>query len=132
MSDNFEYKYTALTEEERAEAENIRNQYLIKDGKNEKLDKLRRLDGKVKNIPVCISLIFGVLGTLIFGLGLTMVLEWGIITWGVACGAVGLCLAGLAYFSHEFVKNYLTNKYSEEIIEISNEILNEDKEEKSL
>lgn len=126
---NFEYKYSALTEEERAETEYIRSQYLEKNEKEEKLDKLRSLDGKVKNIPTIFGLVLGIIGTLIFGLGIAMILEWNITIWGVVVGIIGLCVAGIAYFIYEYVRSYLINKYSEEIIDISNELLNEDKEQ---
>ena len=55
MGERFEYNYSAPTSEERQEIESIRNQYLPKNEVEIKLETLKKLDNKVKNIP----LIFG-------------------------------------------------------------------------
>ena len=74
MENKFEFTYSAPTETERKEIEFIRNQYQT-NNKNEKLQQLKNLDKKVNNIPTCVAIILGVIGILVFGLGLTMILE---------------------------------------------------------
>ncbi|MBO5067409.1 MAG: hypothetical protein J6C62_03285 [Clostridia bacterium] len=127
--EKFEYTYSTLTEAERFEAEHIRNKYLKKEVKSDKLSRLRKLDGKVKNIPTCIGLILGVIGTLIFGLGFTMILEWSLILWGVLVSAVGLLVASTAYFLYEKSSTYLREKYSQEILQLSGELLGEENQD---
>ena len=90
MSDKkFRYTYTAPTEEERREIESIRAAYR-KDVRSEKLERLRRLNARVKNGAMSVALTLGVLGLLVFGLGMTMILEWGILAGGVAVSAAGV------------------------------------------
>ena len=74
MPDKFEYKYTALNEKEKKEVENIRNQYLEQEKEISNIDRLKKLDSKVKNIPTAVALSVGIVSTLIFGLGLTFFL----------------------------------------------------------
>ena len=45
MSDKFEYKYSAPSLSERQQIDSIRNQYLPKDKKEEKLEKLKNKYG---------------------------------------------------------------------------------------
>lgn len=122
---DFEYKYSAPTSAERREIESIRNGYLPEDNKVSKLSHLRNLDNKVKNYPTIVSLALGIVSLLIFGLGLTMILEWKIVVWGVLIAFVGLVIMLLVYPIFLKVSNYLKNKYSEEILKISEELLNE-------
>ncbi|MFQ6772860.1 MAG: hypothetical protein ACLRFG_00080, partial [Clostridia bacterium] len=82
-NNDFEYNYVAPTSEERKEIESIRNAYIKPTASSGKLEKLRRLDFKVKNTPIIVALVMGVVGILTFGVGLTMMLEWNIILWGI-------------------------------------------------
>lgn len=124
MSDEkFEYTYSSLTEEERREAEYIRKQYAKKDNGRENLTKLRKLDNKVKNYPTVIALTVGIVGTLIFGTGLTMILEWAMLIWGIVVCAAGIIAASAAYLIFGSVSKRMREKYSEEILRLSNEIL---------
>ncbi|MBQ7880973.1 MAG: hypothetical protein IJ358_03945 [Clostridia bacterium] len=123
---DFEFKYVAPTAEERKEIESIRNSYTIKDKSSNKLERLRSLDRKVKNIPTMVSLIVGVVGILIFGLGFSMVLEWDLFVWGIVVSIVGLIPIIMAYPLHLKVEKQLKNKHSKEILEISEELLNDE------
>ena len=123
----FEFKYSAPSAEERKEIEYIQSQYKEKNKSMTKLEYLRKLDGKVKNIPVCVSLVLGVVGLLIFGLGLTMILEWNLVVWGVIIGVISLIPMGFAYFSYEKLSKKLKDKYKDEILDLTNELLNEKK-----
>lgn len=120
----FEYKYSAPTQEERKEIEFIQNQYKEKDSRQTKLERLRMLDNKVKNIPVCVSLVLGICGVLIFGLGLTMILEWKLMLWGIIVSIVGCVPMSLAYYVYKKLFKSLKSKHSNEILSISNELLN--------
>lgn len=124
MANKFEYKYKAPTQEERQEINNILNDYLPKNESNNKLDYLRKLDFKVKNIPMIVGLNLGIIGTLIFGLGLTCFLEWNLIILGFIFSLLGMIVAVVAYPLYKVIYKRMKNRYSDEIIKISNELLN--------
>lgn len=125
MNNKFNYRYSAPTEEERKEIASIRKQYSPTHNGETKLEKLRRLDGLVKNTAIIWSLVLGVVGCLIFGLGLAMVLEWKIIFWGVVVAVVGAIPMALAYPVYLGLLNRGKERYGEEILKLSEELLNE-------
>lgn len=126
MSDKkFRYTYTAPTEEERREIESIRAAYR-KDVRSEKLERLRRLNARVKNAAMSVALTLGVLGLLVFGLGMTMILEWGILAGGVAVSAAGVLPMAAAAPAYHFVLRRGKEKYGEEIVRLSEELLGDD------
>lgn len=123
----FTYSYAAPTEEERREITDIRRAYASEEKKESKLERLRALDRKVKNLPMAFSLSLGILGALIFGLGMAVVLEWSDFVWlgwGILLGLVGLALVACAYPAYKFLLERNKKKYGEEIIALSDELLN--------
>ena len=124
MGEKFKYKYSAPTQEERKEINSIRNQYLPKDETTVDIERLRKLNNKVQGLPMAISISFGVIGLLTFGLGLTFFLEW-VNLWycGIPCSIVGIVLMILAYPSYQKTLQRLKGKYGPEIIKLSNELL---------
>lgn len=127
MEENhFEYSYSAPTSEERKEIESIRNNYIKKDNINEKLDRLRKIDGKVRETPGLISLIIGISGILIFGLGLAMILEWKILAWGIVVSVVGVAAMFIAYPIYIKLDKRMRDKYLDEILKLSDELLNDE------
>ena len=123
----FEFTYTAPTERERREVESLRKQYLPEEKNTDKLARLRKLDEKVKTPPQILALTLGVVGTLIFGLGLTMILEWSLIAWGAIVAVIGIVPLALAYPIYRWLFKKLQDKHREEILRLSEEILNEEK-----
>lgn len=123
----FHYTYSAPTEEERKEIESIRKQYAPEQRTESKLQRLRRLDTKVKRTPTVAALVFGIVGTLVFGLGLTMVLEWNLWLWGILCAVFGGALAAIAYPIHAYLFQRYKRRYGTEILKLSEEILCEGK-----
>lgn len=122
---DFEFKYVALSQEEKKEIESIKNSYIQKDKTISKLETLRKLDSKVKNLPLIIAIIFGGCSTLIFGLGLAMVLEWKLLIWGIVVMIVGFIPMLCTYPLYVLMSKNLKNKYSKEIIKLSDELLND-------
>ena len=127
MSEKFEYKYSAPTIEERKEIDSIRRQYLPEDKTMTKIERLRRLDRKVKSIPQIWGLSLGIVGLLTFGLAMTFFLEW-IAYWyiGIPCAIIGIILMSLAYPIYCKILIKLKAKHGQEIIELSNDLLNEE------
>lgn len=123
----FEYTYSAPTEQERKEIESIRRQYQAQpvSDREEKLNRLRKLDSFVKNSATTVALILGVVGLLIFGLGMTMVLEWELYIWGVVVGTVGLTPIMIAYPVYNLMLNKNKEKYGEQILTLTEQLLND-------
>lgn len=123
--DKFTYTYSAPTEQERKEIESIRRTYAGEKKQKTSIERLRELDGKVKNPANIISLCFGIIGTLIFGLGLTLVLEWAIWIWGIVLMIIGIIPIAIAYPVYKAIITKQKSKYGKEILEISEELLNQ-------
>lgn len=125
MSNQFNYRYTAPTEEERKEIYSIRSQYLSKEEGESKIDRLRRLNSLVQNTATIWSLVLGVTGLLVFGLGLTMILEWSVWLWGIVLMVVGLVPMAIAYPVYKAVLKKYKARYGEEILKLTEELLNQ-------
>lgn len=124
----FTYNYTATDESERREIERIRSYYCTEADDGD-LKRLRRLDRRVRKYPFTISLILGILGILIFGLGLTMVLEWNLLVWGIIVMLVGCIPMGFSRPLYGLLYKRNNKKYREEILELSERLL-KDKDKK--
>ena len=129
MSDNkFVYNYSAPTEDERREIEDIKKQYDGGQVKKDNLTRLRELDKRVKRPPLIVSILLGVVGVLIFGTGLTMALEWVQYVgyaWSVVVMVVGIVPVAAAHPVRKAMVKSNKKKYGDEIIKLSNELLNE-------
>ena len=123
-NNEFEYNYTAPTEAERREIASIRKQYEAKSDKQLKLDRIRRLDSFVQNFSMALSLIIGVMGALIFGLGMSMILVWSITVFGIIVCITGAVPMAAAYPIFLVTMKRNKEKYGEEILKLSEEILN--------
>ncbi len=122
--DLFEYTYSAPTEEEKKQIESIRREYSFNEKTLSPFERLKKLNAKVKNTATAVSLIFGVVGCLVFGTGLTMVLEWQIWLYGIITMLVGIIPMLLAYPAYNLTLSRGKKKYGEEIIKLSDELLN--------
>lgn len=127
-NNQFNFTYSAPTEAQRLEIESIRRQYKEELHEETSAQRLLRLHSFVINSATCISLILGVLGILVFGLGMTFVLEWNDAVVGVILGGVGAILAVLAYPAYKLVLSRNKKKYGEEILRLSSELLGESEE----
>ena len=127
MNKQFNFKYSAPSQEERKEIDSIRRQYVPQEKTETKLERLRRLDGLVKNTAIIWSLVLGVVGTLVLGLGLTMILEWNIWFWGIVLMVLGCLPIAIAYPVYKLLLQKGKAKYGDEILRLSEELLNENK-----
>lgn len=126
MNENqFNYTYKAPTEEERREIESIKRQYEPKAEGESKIARLRKLNNFVNGLATSASLAVGVIGLLIFGLGLAMVLEWQIIIGGIIVCILGVPPIAVAYPIYNIILNKNKAKYGDEILKLSNELLNQ-------
>ena len=111
------------------EIEAIRNEYTGKE--RTKLDELRDLDRKVKLPAEIFAYSFGIISSLVLGLG--MCLAMGVIAemspltmiLGIAIGALGIVGVSVNYFAYLKILGARKKQFSGEIIAISNELLGE-------
>ena len=114
--------YTVRNDKEKREVERIKAQYEPR--KTSKLDELKSLNSSVNNPPVIISLIIGIISTLIFGYGLTLILVWDMLYYGIAVMLFALPFMLIAYPIYRIILKAKKKKYGADIINLSNELLN--------
>ncbi|MBQ9729280.1 MAG: hypothetical protein IJV80_00520, partial [Clostridia bacterium] len=103
--------------------ESIRKKYVGEEECESSVERLKALDRKVKDTAIIVAISVGVISTLVFGLGLTLVLEWSQWIWGIAVAALGCAGLIAAYPLHKYFYEKGKKKYGEEIVRISNELL---------
>lgn len=122
MNERFSYTYTAPTEAERKEIEHIRKKYQTESERGT-LEQLKALDNKVHRFPTALALSLGVAGTLLFGLGFALILEWKQLILGACVSLVGIVPVALAYPVYRYHLAKGKKKYGEEILALSEKLL---------
>ena len=128
---DFSYTYSA---KEQAEIKRIRDKYdSAHNEKEDKMTRLRRLDASVVQRAQMISLIFGVVGTLTLGTGMSLIMtdlaaNLGVsadtaLILGIAIGVIGGVIASLAYPIYNATLNRMRKKVSPEIIRLTDELM---------
>lgn len=123
MTEKFEYSYTAPTEDERMEVESIRRKYIPQEKRRTDLERLRALDKKVKNPPLACALTIGIIGALIFGLGMTFSTEWENLALGIPLCVLGAVIVGVNFPIYNAFLAHRKKKYAKEILELSDKLL---------
>lgn len=126
---DFKYEYSAPTDSERKEIISIRDEYVSVGSDVSVVNRLRAMHKRAKAVPRLVSIVIGVLGTLIFGGGMALFLEFDYTVSGIIVGAIGFLIAILAYPSYVLLIKTMKNKYGSKIIELSNEVLGDKKQE---
>lgn len=92
-----------------------------------KLEKLRKLDAKVHMPATVFSIIFGIVGALVLGTGMCLAMEiiGTLMPLGVAVGIVGIAMVSVNYFIYKAILRSGKKKYADEVIALSNDLLNE-------
>ncbi|MBQ8719830.1 MAG: hypothetical protein IJY65_02230 [Clostridia bacterium] len=115
----FTYQYSA---ERNAEVEKIRERYIVKE--ESKLETVRRLDKRVQMAGTLEGLVIGVIGCLLFGVGMCFGLD-------ALAGADWLtllfCIIGAivmlpAYPVYKYISNKTRKELAPEILKLSDEI----------
>ena len=129
-NNGFQYTYSA---KEQAELKRIRDKYTAPTEVEDKMARLRRLDASVTNTAQAVALVFGVIGTLLLGFGMSLVMtelaeSLGIsgdaaMVIGIIVGIVGGILAGLAYPIYNAIVKAKRKKLAPEIIRLTDELM---------
>lgn len=116
----FRYTYSAT---ERSEVESIRKKYLPKE--EDKMEQLRRLDASVGKKGMVISLIVGIVGCLVMGLGMCCCIVWGGVWFipGIIIGLTGIAGVALAYPVYIRVTQKERERIAPEILRLTDELM---------
>ena len=116
----FTYNYSAVRNKE---VESIRRKYLPE--AESKLETLKRLDYKVQSAGMIESLCFGIIGALMFGVGMCFFLEvFAGATWiTVLFMIIGTLLMIPAYPIYRRIAHRTKEKLTPEILRLSEEII---------
>ncbi len=119
MNDNkFLYTYSSDSMEE---VENIRRKYMPH--KETPLEKLRKLDNSVADKATAVSLIFGVISTLVLGVGMCCCLVWTqLFMVGILVGLVGIIGICMAYPMYKKMLEKERQKIAPQILKLTDEI----------
>ncbi len=117
--ETFEYRYSAKQQEE---IEAIRRKYLPKE--EDKMEQLRQMDKRVSRKGTIISIIIGVIGCLLLGIGMCCTMEWAG-RWfvpGIIIGAIGIVMIALAYPLYERITKKERKKIAPLILKLADEL----------
>jgi hypothetical protein len=129
-NNGFQYTYSA---KEQAELKRIRDKYTAPTEVEDKMARLRRLDASVTNTAQAVALVFGVIGTLILGCGMSLIMtelaeilglnrDMAMVI-GITVGVVGGILASLAYPLYNAIVKAKRKKLAPEIIRLTDELM---------
>ena len=115
----FSYSYSA---KENKEIQEIRKRYLPQS--ESKFEELKRLDRQVQTAGQTQSLCVGIIGCLIFGLGMCLTLQviGESIALGVVLGIIGSAVMLCAYPVFRFISGKVRNQLAPRILELTDEL----------
>ena len=125
---SFQYTYSAKEQEE---IKKIRERYEEpKENPIDKIEQLRRLDASVTRKGTVISLVLGVLGTLLMGTGMSLAMtdigaslgNLALII-GIILGVLGIAILSLAYPAYNLIVKREKKKIAPEIIRLADELI---------
>lgn len=118
--EGFSFTYSA---KQMDEIKHIRDKYLPKEA--DKLEQLRQLDRSVTQKGTVVSLIVGILGTLIMGAGMSLTLVWTEewLVLGIIVGAVGMAVLSVAYPLYSSIIKKERHKIAPEIMRLTDELM---------
>ena len=126
----FTYTYSAR---EQAELRRIREKYTAPTEAYDKMARLRRLDASVTSTAQAIALVFGVVGTLMLGFGMSLIMtelakilamtRGTAMVVGILVGILGGALASLAYPVYNAIVRIKRKKLAPEIIRLTDELM---------
>lgn len=117
----FHYTYSAKQQEE---IQNIRNKYLPREKKEDKMEQLRRLDRGVTKRGTIISIFIGIIGCLLLGVGMCCTMVW-MENWfvpGVIIGIIGIIAVAVTYPLYIHITRKDREKLAPQILMLAEEL----------
>ncbi len=127
MKDNETFKMT-YSAEQQDEIRSIRQKYIPKE--ETKMEQLRALDAEVNRKATQLSIIVGVIGTVIMGAGMSLFMsDFGSILGqlampvGITLGVIGIAVLACAYPLYNYKLKKEREKAAPEIIRLTDELM---------
>lgn len=119
-NESFRFTYSAKEQEE---IKKIRDKYIPKE--ENKMEQLRRLDRGVTRKGTIYSIIIGILGSLLLGLGMSCIMVWQGIWFipGIIIGVIGMAIVAVTYPVYNIVTKREREKIAPEIIRLTEELI---------
>lgn len=128
--ENFQFTYSAKEQEE---IKAIRKKYATPEQNEDKMAQLRRLDATVTKKATSVSFVFGVIGALILGTGMSLTMtdigkmigltENLAMLIGSLIGIIGIVLVCSAYPIYNCITKKERKKIAPEIIKLTDELM---------
>ena len=118
-NNTFEYTYSASQQEE---IKKIRDKYMKKNHVESKIEQLQKQDKKAENPGMIFSIALGIIGTLIFGIGMCCVLVWTKFTWGIVIGVFGIIMLAIAYPAYKYITKKQREKITPQVLKLIEEL----------
>lgn len=117
---SFNYTYSAKQQEE---IRKIRKKYIVQE--EDKMEQLRRMDNKVTGKATMVSIIVGIIGTLIMGLGMCCTMVWKGVWFvpGIVVGVIGIAILCVAYPIYNYTLKKERERIAPDIIRFTDELL---------
>jgi uncharacterized oligopeptide transporter (OPT) family protein len=129
-TETFHYTYSAKEQEE---IKAIRKKYVVEEQTEDKMTQLRRLDASVTQNATIVSLVFGIIGALILGIGMSLVMTdigkiMGLVgetamLMGILIGIIGIVLVCVAYPIYNCMVKKERERIAPEIIRLTDELM---------
>ena len=118
--EQFNYTYSAKQQEE---IKKIRSKYIVQE--EDKMQQLRRMDQSVTQKSTMYSIIVGVIGALIMGIGMCCCLVWQgkLFIPGIIIGIIGIVLISMAYPIFNHITRKEREKIAPEILRLTDELM---------
>ncbi len=128
--ETFNYTYSA---KEQQEIKAIRKKYEAPEQTEDKMEQLRRLDATVTQKATTVSLVFGVIGALLLGFGMSLAMtnlgeifgsyKGMAMLLGIIIGTLGIALVCVAYPLYNRTIKKEREKIAPEIIRLTDELM---------
>lgn len=121
QKEKFTYNYSAKQQQE---LEQIRKKYESQSENEDKMELIRRLDESVTKPGTVISIIAGVIGTLLLGIGMCCTMVWtDMFVLGIIIGIIGIAVVLLAYPLYSAITKKQREKIAPEILRLTDELM---------
>lgn len=119
-NETFTYNYSAS---QQAEIKKIREKYIPKE--ESKMEQLRRLDESTTKPGMIVSLIVGIISTLVMGFGMCCCMVWmeNLFIPGIIIGMIGIGGVASAYPLYSYITKKYRKKLAPEIIRLTDELM---------
>ena len=119
-NDSFKYTYSA---KEQMEIKNIRQKYMPRE--MDKMEQLRKLDQSATQKGMTVSLVVGIIGALVLGVGMCCTMVWADVWFipGIVVGIIGIVMVSLAYPLYNHITQKERERIAPEIIRLTDELM---------